>query len=41
MLEDIQVVLGRAVVAGVESQGVERIGQHAPRRLEAAVEVLP
>ena len=44
--EDIRVVLGRGEVAGVDSQGVERIGQHkfpcglrhpAPRRLEAAV----
>ena len=44
--EDIRVVLGRAEVAGVDSQGVERIGQHGfpcglrhppPRRLEAAV----
>ena len=44
--EDIWVVLGRGEVAGVDSQGVERIGQHGfpcglrhppPRRLEAAV----
>ena len=44
--EDIQVVLGRGEVAGLDSQGVERIGQHgfpcglrhpAPRWLEAAV----
>ena len=44
--EDIRVVLGRGEVAGVDSQGVERIGQHgfpcglrhpAPRRPEAAV----
>ena len=44
--EDIQVVLGRGEVAGVDSQGVERIGQHGspcslrhppPRRPEAAV----
>ena len=44
--EDIQVVLGCGEVAGVESQGVERIVQHGflcglrhptPRRLEAAV----
>ena len=44
--EDIRVVLGRRGVAGVDSQEVERIGQHgfpcglrhpAPRRLEAAV----
>ena len=43
--EDIRVVLGRGEVAGVDSQGVERIGQHAvprglrhppPRRPEAA-----
>ena len=45
-LEDIRVVLGRGEVAGPDSQGVERIGQHGfpcslrhppPRRLEAAV----
>ena len=45
-LEDIRVALGRGEVAGVDSQGVERIGQHGfpcglrhppPRRLEAAV----
>ena len=45
-LEDILVVLGRREVAGVGSQGVERIGQHSfpcglrhtpPRRLEVAV----
>ena len=44
--EDIRVVPGRGEVAGVESLGVERIGQHGfpcglwhppPRRLEAAV----
>ena len=44
--EDIRVVLGRGEVAGVDTQGVERIGQHgfpcglrhpAPRRPEAAV----
>ena len=44
--EDIPVVLGRGEVAGVDSQGVERIGQHGfpcglrhppPRRPEAAV----
>ena len=44
--EDIPVVLGRGEVAGVDSQGVEHIGQHgfpcglrdpSPRRLEAAV----
>ena len=44
--EDIRMVLGRGEVAGVDSQGVERIGQHGfpcglrqppPRRLEAAV----
>ena len=44
--EDIRVVLGRREVAGVDSQGVERIGQHGfpcdlrhppPRRPEAAV----
>ena len=44
--EDIRVVLGRGEVAGVDSQGLERIGQHGfpcglwhplPRRLEAAV----
>ena len=44
--EDIQGVLGRGEVAGVDSQGVERIGQHGfpcglrhqpPRRPEAAV----
>ena len=43
--EDIRVVLGRGEVAGVDSQGVERIGQHgfpcdlwhpSPRWLEAA-----
>ena len=43
--EDIRVVLGRGEAAGVDSQGVERIGQHGfpcslrhppPRRLEAA-----
>ena len=28
--EDIRVVLGRGEVAGADSQGVERIGQHAP-----------
>ena len=46
VLEDIRVVLGRGEVAGVDSQGVERIGQHGfpcglrhppPSRLEAAV----
>ena len=45
-LEDIRVVLGRGEVAGVDSQGVERIGQHGfpcglrhphPCRPEAAV----
>ena len=45
-LEDIRVVLGRGEVAGVDSQGVQRIGQHGfpcglrhptPRRLEVAV----
>ena len=44
--EDIQVVLGRGEVAGMDSQGVERIGQHGfpcglrhppTRPLEAAV----
>ena len=44
--EDIRVVLGRGEVAGVDSQGVERISQHGfpcglrhppPRRPEAAV----
>ena len=44
--EDIRVVLGRGEVAGVDSQGLERIGQHGfpcglrhppPRRPEAAV----
>ena len=44
--EDIRVVLGRGEVAGVDSQGVKRIGQHGfpcglrhppGRRLEAAV----
>ena len=44
--EDIRVVLGRGEVAGVDSQGVERIGQHGfpcglrhppPRRPKAAV----
>ena len=44
--EDIRVVLGRGEVAGVDPQGVERIGQHGfpcglrhppPRRPEAAV----
>ena len=44
--EDIRVVLGRREVAGVDSQGVERIGQHGfpcglrhppPRPPEAAV----
>ena len=44
--EDIRVVLGRGEVAGVDSQGVERIGQHGfpcglrhpgPRWLKAAV----
>ena len=44
--EDIRVVLGRGEVAGLDSQGVERIGQHGfpcglrhppPRRLEGAV----
>ena len=45
-LEDIRVVLGRGEVAGVDSQGVERLNQHGfpcglrhppPRRLEVAV----
>ena len=45
-LEDIRVVLGRGEVAGVDSQEVERLGQHGfpsglrhppPRRLELAV----
>ena len=45
-LEDIRVVLGRGQVAGVDSQGVERLGQHGfpcglrhppPCRLEVAV----
>ena len=44
--EEIQVVLGRGEVAGVDSEGVERIGQHGfpcglqharPRQQEAAV----
>ena len=44
--EDIRVVLGRGEIAGMDSQGVERIGQHGlpcglwhppPRRPEAAV----
>ena len=44
--EDIQVVLGRGKAAGMDSQGVERIGQHGfpcglrhppPRQPEAAV----
>ena len=44
--EDIRVVLARGEVAGVETQGIERIGQHGfprglrhrpPRRPEAAV----
>ena len=44
--EDIRLVLGRGEVAGADSQGVERIGQHGfpcglrhppPRRPEAAV----
>ena len=44
--EDIRVVLGRGEVAGVDSQAVERIGQHGfpcglrhppPRRLESAI----
>ena len=44
--EDIRVVLGRGEVAGLDSLGLERIGQHgfpcglrhpAPHRLEAAV----
>ena len=44
--EDIRVVLGRGEVAGVDSKGVERIGQHGfpcslrhspPPRPEAAV----
>ena len=44
--EDVRVVLGRREVAGVDSQGVERIRQHGfpcglrhppPRRPEAAV----
>ena len=44
--EDIRVVLGRGEVAGVDSQGVECIGQHGlpcglrhppPHRPEAAV----
>ena len=44
--EDIRVVMGRGEVAGVDSQGAERIGQHGfpcglrhppPRRPEAAV----
>ena len=38
--EDIRVVLGRGEVAGVDSEGLERIGQHGfppPRRPEAAV----
>ena len=48
--EDIRVVLGRGEVAGVDCQGVERIGQHGfpcglrhppPRWPEAAVLHLP
>ena len=44
--EDIRVVLGRGEAAGLDSQGMERIGQHGfpcglrhppPHRLEAAV----